>query len=417
MAELITFVLSLFTALLVLVRPRVALISTIAFLYLSVFPLFEIGPIEFSITTLPILTLFLRALWQQSRSERPVKILGWQWVILVGMTATAVLTVLSSEYFSSAVISLFNFVLYALIIFSVLVLVRAKDDFISISKSILVCAFLLIVYQYIQSTFSVWALPGLGGVNGVSLKFYTAFSLCLLILVRPLEDFSKRWRLFVFILINLIVIEVISFQTRSAWLAMITISLLAILRLPDKMGAWLGLAMITITVGLLSRQIIGTNWQQFEQTISAWRANDQTLLYSDDRIRYVAMSTGWQMFLRRPILGWGINSFSNLIFQFASGPAKYITGGAFNSWLMLIVEQGILGLLPVLAAFAFPLGIVWTRFRHWQGEEKYLIFPLILGMAGLGIHLFFIDLMYSSFVWLHVGIAMASVSLGRKALN
>ena len=139
---------------------------------------------------------------------------------------------------------------------------------------------------------------------------------------------------------------------------------------------------------------------------------------SDDRLRLLARDAGLRMFQARPIFGWGANRFDFLKPSFVGGDVskEAVYPGTFNSWLLMLVEMGGIGVLAGLAVSLTPLVGSWFLLRRKRSEINTLAFGFALGVLGLVIHLLFIDLMFS-FYWMHVAIALAALRLAFENQN
>lgn len=70
----------------------------------------------------------------------------------------------------------------------------------------------------------------------------------------------------------------------------------------------------------------------------------------------------WQLFLEKPIFGWGINSF-------ATNPANFFTIDVHNIYLQILVETGIIGFVLILTP------ILSTLIYTFKLRKRYLIYP------------------------------------------
>jgi O-antigen ligase len=98
--------------------------------------------------------------------------------------------------------------------------------------------------------------------------------------------------------------------------------------------------------------------------------------------RQAVYAGGWQMFLERPMAGWGIN-------QMPAELAKHVSGYRekelypHNTYLELLVEHGILG----LALYAWLMWELWKLRKSPPGNSNgflnpqfYAMWPLLLGV-------------------------------------
>jgi O-antigen ligase len=411
MNYLITIVLSLFGVFFALSRPRWGVVFILGMLYFPIFSLFNLGPVDVSISTLPVLALFGNAWWKWGRnSHEKIKIAPWQWLIMIGMVISMILSTIASQSPARALSILPNQILYVLIIFSISVLCRSYDDFVVISKAILIFVLIDGIWPGlppIQQFFGERAM----GINGIVFKYYIAFAISIVLVLQPVSGFSRNWRFVAFIVPVLVVYRAIVYESRSALLAIAMIMVLGFIRLPRRIML-LGIAIISILIGaVFYANVMVNNALATQRAIDALQSNNRDMAISGDRIRFVSNRFGWEMFQERPILGWGPGVFSDLMKNNISGPTRYVLGRAFNSWLLLIVENGLVGFIPFLLAFVIPFGIIWMNFNKNSTDISYLTLAFALGVLATGLHLVFIDLMYTSQVWFHVGLSMTAVQL------
>ncbi len=413
MSQLITIALSLLGVVFALRRPLHGIILILAMVYFPIFSTFDLGPVSISISTLPVLALFLRAFTQWGRARKKIPIANWQWVILLSILAAYALATIASSDFTSSLTLLPNLIMYLMIVFSIIVLVRKPEDFFKIAKSILLMVLIDTISPGLTPIRNLLGTRGLG-INGVVFKYYTAFSIGLVFITQQYPKVTKTWRLLGGLVAALVAVRAILFQTRSAWIALIVILVFLIVFLPRR-TALIGLAVTGVIVSLIFwGDIIQENITESTGAVNAVQEDDFYTASEDDRIRLVSRDVGWNMFRDRPALGWGPNTFSTLIFRLATVSRKYVVGGAFNSWLKLMAEAGWINLIPVLAAFLSPLILFVFRYKRIPPAFRNLTLAFVMGLVGTVVHLLFIDLLYSSLVWLHLGLAMAMIEIAEK---
>jgi len=116
--------------------------------------------------------------------------------------------------------------------------------------------------------------------------------------------------------------------------------------------------------------------------------------------RWDFWSVAWQKFLERPLMGYGFDSWRDDLvsrlpgeYRLTSYDAINLAGGYHNEYLTLLAEQGIVGLIPVLALFVFLLNSSWKlAFRNyvtWRNTQWalfgciFLLFRAALEAPGL----------------------------------
>jgi O-antigen ligase len=96
---------------------------------------------------------------------------------------------------------------------------------------------------------------------------------------------------------------------------------------------------------------------------------------------------GLKMFLKKPVLGWGLGTFPVVYPQFRSFYTNFFVNQAHNDYLQLLVETGLLG-------FATMLWFLWTLYSHairklknWSGEISGAVaLSCVLGLSGILVH-------------------------------
>jgi O-antigen ligase len=100
--------------------------------------------------------------------------------------------------------------------------------------------------------------------------------------------------------------------------------------------------------------------------------------------REAVYAGGWQMFLERPLTGWGVNRMPSELARHVSGYKESVLY-PHNTYLELMVEHGIAG----LALYAWLMWEIWRLGRGSipRGESNvfldrrfYSLWPLLLGV-------------------------------------
>lgn len=104
-------------------------------------------------------------------------------------------------------------------------------------------------------------------------------------------------------------------------------------------------------------------------------------------IRTYINRDGFRMFLKRPILGWGLGSFPIVYPQFRTFYTNFFVNEAHNDYLQLLVEMGLLG----FAAMVWFVVTLYTRaakkIAHWPSDVGgALTLACVLGFSGILVH-------------------------------
>lgn len=429
----------------VLSYPMIGISLILISLYFPLLPLVPLGPIEFSATALPAFGLALSAFFRTRSKSNQVSLAVWQKILLAALGLSFLLSSLFSADFSATAKMLPNILIYLLILYGVMAEVNTPDKLKFTVKVLLILTFTLSIWRVeLRPLRLLFGLPSLG-INGAAFAFHPGVALGLVIfLFVPDQSFSSRWRWFAGVTLVSLLIHGIQYQTRAAWLAWLVMLLVIISRAPlRRWGRFIPLLIIVgLIAGISYGAMIIANYQQTNSTIfAAFGQTNYATINPDDRLRLLAKDAGLRMFRARPLFGWGANSFNFLKPLYVSDPTtkEAMYPGAFNSWLTMLVEIGLVGLLSGLAISLAPLVITWVVLQkqqrvanvmgnsrnlpskigqkhdqvaitEQQSEITGLAFGLALGVLGLAIHLLFIDLMFS-YYWIHVGLALAAVRL------
>lgn len=124
--------------------------------------------------------------------------------------------------------------------------------------------------------------------------------------------------------------------------------------------------------------------------------------------RHALWAAGWQMYLDKPLLGWGQGMYHWLYPQYRD--PLLVEGGqmAHNDYLDTLIGLGVFGLLLLLAFVASVLGLFW---RAMQAKNLALI-ALAGGVIGVLIHSFFTFNFSQSAIVIVIGLYVGYLSRG-----
>jgi O-antigen ligase len=172
--------------------------------------------------------------------------------------------------------------------------------------------------------------------------------------------------------------------SRGGMLAVIVeLIILAVLLVKQKRGVRTAIGIgvfLAIVLGLLtwigggelSKRIASVGPSHFE-------------LSSD--IRSYINRDGLRMFLKKPILGWGLGTFPVVYPQFRSFYTNFFVNEAHNDYLQLLVEMGLLGFGTMIW---FLLALFWRatkKIGNWAGDISGAVtLACVLGLSGILVH-------------------------------
>src|ERR1700683_1932184 len=170
--------------------------------------------------------------------------------------------------------------------------------------------------------------------------------------------------------------------SRGGMLAIVAeLAILAVLLIKQKQG--LGTA---IGVGVFLVVVVGLlTWvggaELFRRTVGSTHAE----ITSD--IRHNINRDGLKMFLKKPVLGWGLGTFPVVYPQFRTFYTNFFVNEAHNDYLQLLVEMGLLGFGTMLW-FLLTLYIrALKKIGNWTGEiSGATALACMLGLSGILVH-------------------------------
>jgi len=416
---MITFVVLAVASLVIMIKPWWGMIMIMAMLYFPLLPNIQFGIWEASPTAPLFLLLALRSLPVASRFGKRWAAVRYQWM-LAGLGIVFLLVILLSQNLETSLSLLPNLFIYIVILFTCLVFVRSPAQLVGIVKVIILLTLLLSIWRVELKMFrGILGLPSLS-INGAIFNFHPAFALSLVVLLVRGKTFSMFWRFMAVLLITSIVYHGLLYQSRAGWLAWVVMLTVFIFRM--RLGRTVRLILIIgVAVVFAVTQfsdVLETNWLSTQTAWQAFVSEDADLAYdSGDRGRIVLQEAALEFFKVRPFTGWGpgvyrISSREQYLPIVGSGAA----GSVFNAWLLSLADMGLLTTLLIMGLFLTPIWIVWRSPVKKQDEISILCFGFAVGVVGLVVHLFFIDLLYS-FVYFIVGLALAATEVLRRQMN
>jgi O-antigen ligase len=172
--------------------------------------------------------------------------------------------------------------------------------------------------------------------------------------------------------------------SRGGMLAIVTeLVILAALLIKQKRGIRTAIGIgvfMAIIIGLLT-WVGGGELSRRIATVGS----EHTELTGD--IRSTINRDGLHMFLKRPVLGWGLGTFPVVYPEFRTFYTNFFVNQAHNDYLQLLVEMGLLG-------FGIMVWFLITLYRrairkigNWAGEIGGAVtLACLLGLSGILVH-------------------------------
>jgi O-antigen ligase len=96
---------------------------------------------------------------------------------------------------------------------------------------------------------------------------------------------------------------------------------------------------------------------------------------------------GLRMFLKRPLLGWGLGTFPVVYPQFRSFYTTFFVNQAHNDYLQLLVECGLAGFLIAIWFFVVVFRQAVSKLKNWtETPSGALTAASLLGCVGILVH-------------------------------
>jgi hypothetical protein len=183
-------------------------------------------------------------------------------------------------------------------------------------------------------------------------------------------------------------------ESRSAWVAVIVMLLLAVALLA-RVGNFRALALVGAAALIVLALVLGTGSLHniVERKLNA-------NITSTDSVTHRQWSYGYALgqFEQRPVFGAGAPGFSAL----ESANATSI-GAIDNGYLSISVDMGLIGLLTALIPILVALRVLW-RCLHF-GVTPPLELALALGILGMAV----VTVFYDSFYWAQIDLLLGAM--------
>jgi O-antigen ligase len=98
---------------------------------------------------------------------------------------------------------------------------------------------------------------------------------------------------------------------------------------------------------------------------------------------------GLHMFLRRPLLGWGLGTFPVVYPQFRRFYTNFFVNQAHDDFLQLLVEMGVLGFATMIWFLLLVYRKAFRKIGNWMGDlSGAASLACVLGVTGILVHSF-----------------------------
>jgi O-antigen ligase len=172
--------------------------------------------------------------------------------------------------------------------------------------------------------------------------------------------------------------------SRGGMLAIITeLVFLSVLLVKQKRGLRTAIGIgvfLVIVIGLL----IWVGGGELSQRLATVSASHSEIT---NDIRSSINRDGLRMFLKRPILGWGLGAFPVVYPQFRTFYTNFFVNEAHNDYLQLLVEMGLLGFGTMIWFLATVYTQAGKKIKNWPTAiSGALTLACVLGLSGILVH-------------------------------
>jgi O-antigen ligase len=104
-------------------------------------------------------------------------------------------------------------------------------------------------------------------------------------------------------------------------------------------------------------------------------------------IRTYVNRDGLRMFLKKPVMGWGLGTFPVVYPQFRTFYTNFFVNEAHDDYLQLLVEMGLLGFATMLWFVVTLYTRAVKKMKNWTGEIGGAVtLACVLGLSGILVH-------------------------------
>jgi O-antigen ligase len=172
--------------------------------------------------------------------------------------------------------------------------------------------------------------------------------------------------------------------SRGGMLAIVAeLAILAILLVKQKRGlstAILVGVFLALVVGLLA-------WVGGDAVVKRWASVGSSHPDISVDMRLNIDRDAFRMFLKKPVLGWGLGTFPVVYPQFRTFYTNFFVNEAHNDYLQLLVEMGVLGFGTMLWFLLTIYTRALKKIGNWAGDlSGATTLACVLGLSGILVH-------------------------------
>jgi O-antigen ligase len=166
-----------------------------------------------------------------------------------------------------------------------------------------------------------------------------------------------------------------------ALLAELAVLTIVLVRQRRQLRSAMGLgAFLLLVVGLLT-WLGGNELSQRLSTIGSAHSE----ISADMRLQI--NRDGLHMFLKKPVMGWGMGSFPVVYPQFRSFYTNFFVNEAHNDYLQLLVEMGLLGFATMIWFVIVVYRRAFRKIAEWTSDVSGAVaLACVLGFTGILVH-------------------------------
>jgi len=219
------------------------------------------------------------------------------------------------------------------------------------------------------------------------------------------KETPVKWRIYFLLSGLILLLGLVLTQTRSSWLGFLTGS--------AAMAVAVNRKMILALLALILVFLIFAPSDFRERADSIF---DPTHISNITRLHMI--TTGWKMFLDRPLTGYGDIDLRKIYVTYTTPLLDSEGGHLHNNIMMLLATLGIIGFVPVMILFVKIFTAELSAFKanaaDWlTGSTALGCFSAYLGFQVNGLFEWnFGDHEIAVLIWFTVGLSMATLALG-----